>query len=226
MNDFELEYVDFDNKNASDIFMYGNDYVVFNFNQNTFTNAQTLINDEENETDWNEMEDFGPENEYITTTQDAMDTEIENASTLIHSLTPCVILDMIQGKIKHCNSTNKLRPLKQMIGTWEIDVDAVVDESKLGVCYTHFLFDQNQLHSPNVKQLCSIEKSIIHSHFCIFCNKKKAFLVMEMAAKNTHGPSMNLVSKYLVLVLLNVLHLMRIDCKKDTYRILCSLYLF
>ena len=35
---------------------------------------------------------------------------------------------------KRCNSTNKLRPLKQMIGTWEIDVDAVVDES--GVCYS------------------------------------------------------------------------------------------
>jgi len=80
MNDFELEYADFDDKSVSDIFMYGNDDVVFNFNQNTFTNAQTLINDEENETDWNEMEDFGPENEYITTTQDAMGTEIEDAS--------------------------------------------------------------------------------------------------------------------------------------------------
>jgi len=32
---------------------------------------------------------------------------------------------------------------------------------------------------------------------------------VEMVAKNIHGPSMNLMSKYLVLVLLNVLHLMR-----------------
>ncbi len=37
------------------------------------------------------------------------------------------------------------RRLEKMIGTWEIDTDAVKDVKsnlhQLGVCYSHFLFD-------------------------------------------------------------------------------------
>jgi hypothetical protein len=97
--------------------------------------------------------------------------EIEE-STSIFNLTLCVILDIIQGKITCCNNIEKLRSLKQMIGTWEIDVGDN-DKSELGIFSYHFLFNQNRLHKSNAKQFCSIGKSMIHFHFCIFCNKKK-----------------------------------------------------
>ncbi|CAB4459814.1 unnamed protein product [Rhizophagus irregularis] len=44
----------------------------------------------------------------------------------------------------------------------------------LGVCYSHFLYDQNQLHSLNLKQTKDME-SIIHRRRCLFCNKNKIF---------------------------------------------------
>ncbi|RHZ80869.1 hypothetical protein Glove_131g84 [Diversispora epigaea] len=65
-----------------------------------------------------------------------------------------------------------------MIGTWEIDEDAVKDitdsNHQPGVCYSYFAFDQNQLHTKGAKQLCSIDQNI-RFHFCIFCRKKKCF---------------------------------------------------
>ena len=64
-------------------------------------------------------------------------------------LTPCVIVDFIKSKVQPCNSIKKLR-LEQMVGTWEIGgsvVDDINNYNNLGVCFSHFLFDQNQLHN-------------------------------------------------------------------------------
>ncbi len=33
------------------------------------------------------------------------------------------------------------------------------DLSKIGICYSHFLYDHNQLHNANIKQANPIEKS-------------------------------------------------------------------
>ena len=70
------------------------------------------------------------------------------------------------------NLSTNLRQLWQAIGTWEENANAL---DRLGVCYYHFLFDQNQLHTRGLKQTCSVDKSIVHFHICLFCNKKKSF---------------------------------------------------
>lgn len=185
MSDFESECVSHIDDVSDDSFTCENE--IFNFNQNTLANARLLI-DDENDEDWNEMEHLNFENESIPAIQDVVDIEIEE-STSISNLTSCVILDIIQGKITRCNSVEKLRPLKQMIGTWEIDVGDN-DKSKLGICSYHFLFDQNQLHKSNAKQFCPIGKSMIHFHFCIFCNKKKCFFSRGNGCKE-HSWSIN-----------------------------------
>ena len=60
---------------------------------------------------------------------------------------------MLDGKIQRCNSKTKLRQLWQMIGIWQIDDEEVKAKNflieNLGVYYSHFLYDQNQLHLPN-----------------------------------------------------------------------------
>jgi hypothetical protein len=43
------------------------------------------------------------------------------------------------------------------------------DLDKLGVCYNHFMFDQNKLHLGGTKKLKSISESLIHSRRCRFC---------------------------------------------------------
>ncbi|CAB5201027.1 unnamed protein product [Rhizophagus irregularis] len=51
-----------------------------------------------------------------------------------------------------------------MIGTWQIDDEEVKAKNflieDLGVCYSHFLYDQNQLHSLNLKQTKDMEKQM------------------------------------------------------------------
>ncbi|UZO06567.1 uncharacterized protein OCT59_026883 [Rhizophagus irregularis] len=51
-----------------------------------------------------------------------------------------------------------------MIGTWQIDDEEVKAKNflieDLGICYSHFLYDQNQLHSSNLKQTKDYMESI------------------------------------------------------------------
>jgi hypothetical protein len=78
--------------------------------------------------------------------------------------------------------TSKItKTFAQLVGTWEIDSEAfksVKNNNKiytLGVCGSHFTFDQNELHNSNLKNLQCIEKSCITYHRCLFCNKDKHF---------------------------------------------------
>ena len=89
------------------------------------------------------------------------------------TLSACAIVDIIDGEIKCCEGTEKLRRLWQLVGMWQLDklmvegVDGDLD--KLGVCYSHFMFDQNKLHSEGTKRLKSTLESLIHSRRCRFC---------------------------------------------------------
>ncbi|UZO16858.1 uncharacterized protein OCT59_008225 [Rhizophagus irregularis] len=78
-----------------------------------------------------------------------------------------------------CNSKTNLRRLWQMIGMWQIDEEEVRAKNftieQLGVCYTHFMYDQNKLHSANLKQTKKYTQSIIHRRRCLFCSKNKIF---------------------------------------------------
>src|SRR5438128_12584403 len=52
---------------------------------------------------------------------------------------------------------------------------------QLGVCYSHFVYDQNDLHSNGAKRSQPIEQSddtitsAVDFRLCLFCNKKKSF---------------------------------------------------
>ncbi len=177
MSDSEFTYMDFEEYSTS-AFEESNE----NIDQIALTSAQALLNDydENDDMDWSEVEPEDSDS-YSNSFQinDDIDVEIERISMQGINLTACVIIDTIQGKIKCCNDMTNQWRLEQMVGTWKIDTDAVKDVKsnlhQLGVCYSHFLFDQNQLHDKGMKQSCSIEQNIIHFCFCIFCNKKKCF---------------------------------------------------
>jgi hypothetical protein len=73
-------------------------------------------------------------------------------------LSPCVVIDNYNssGGISRCCSIEKLVPLAQLFGTWEVDV-SVEDNSdfklyEYGVCTSHFNFDNSKLHNPNDKK--------------------------------------------------------------------------
>jgi len=79
--------------------------------------------------------------------QEERDEIIPNDEKTNNVLSPCVIIDNIHGTIKRCDDTYKLRKMRNLFGTWQIDRDAVQqvnnDHLKLGVCDLHFLYDQN-----------------------------------------------------------------------------------
>src|SRR6266498_2307468 len=89
------------------------------------------------------------------------------------ALSACAVVDIIDGEIKCCGKTEKLRGLWQLVGMWQLDklmVESVgKDLDKLGVCYSHFMFDQNKLHLGGTKKLRSTSESLIHSRRCQFC---------------------------------------------------------
>ena len=157
MSNSEFTYFDFEECNA---FKENSDEDVF-VDQIAFASARALLNNDNDDGDDEidlteiEVEDSDLYDESFSTAHD-VDTIIERTSTKNLNLTPCVIVDTIQGEIKRCGSTADLRRLEQMVGTWEIDANAVEDAKNsyyhLGVCYPHFIFDQNKLYDQGVKQ--------------------------------------------------------------------------
>ena len=120
----------------------------------------------------------------ITRLTEENNYQIDNISN--QSLTYCVVLDMIDGEIQCCfNKTINQHPLAQLVGTWKIDSEIFTSTKvknklhTLGVCITHYNFDQNELHKSKLKQKRSIEKSWIYHCRCLFCNKYKYFFSCE-----------------------------------------------
>jgi hypothetical protein len=113
----------------------------------------------------------------ISEEDDKVITQINGKKNL---LTPCVLVDVDDnGKLCCCGSTKDLWRLWQLVGMWEVDGKIVEIQKKqlenLGVCYKHFLYDQNQLHKGGIKQIISIENSTLHHHRCCFCGINKYF---------------------------------------------------
>src|SRR5256885_386052 len=91
--------------------------------------------------------------------QELKDEIIDNSE-----LTPCIIIDSIGGKIQRCGETQNLRQLHNLFGIWQVDRDAIKEVdgvlSKLGVCNSHFQFDNKYLHK-NSKQLIDFKQGVI-----------------------------------------------------------------
>ncbi|CAG8648156.1 9870_t:CDS:1, partial [Paraglomus brasilianum] len=92
-------------------------------------------------------------------------------------LTPCVVMINRNGVIERCgakNTSNQKR-LWNLIGTWEVDTKTVNEmkerTDRLGVCTTHFHYDQNNLHPRGLKQMKSYETGVIRHFRCTLCKK-------------------------------------------------------
>ncbi|CAB5180536.1 unnamed protein product [Rhizophagus irregularis] len=130
-----------------------------------YNEYESLSNIEtEEEDNWEDISDMGIN--FSEAESDEEHDEIIFKLQNDENLSPCIIIDTIDGKIQRCNSQIKLRQLWQMIGTWQIDEEEVKAKNfsieNLGVCYSHFLYDQNQLHLSNLKQTKNYTESIIH----------------------------------------------------------------
>ena len=93
--------------------------------------------------------------------------------------TSCVIVDYIEGKFQRCEETRKLRQLRNLFGTWQVDRDAIKEVdgvlSKLGVCDSHFQFDNKYLHKSIDKQTKNFNEGIIQWRRCVSCKKYVTF---------------------------------------------------
>src|SRR5436190_19166076 len=102
--------------------------------------------------------------------QDKIIDYLENAE-----FTPCVVIDFVKGKIQRCGETTKLRQLRNLFGTWQVDREAIKEAdgvlSRLGVCDSHFQFDNKYLHKSQNKQVKDFNQGIIQWRRCISCNK-------------------------------------------------------
>ncbi|RHZ58201.1 hypothetical protein Glove_375g82 [Diversispora epigaea] len=150
------------------------------------TSSISSINFEDLENFENEIIDYESNNEIF-------EQEIEDEIIDDLKFTPCVIIDFINGKMQQCNETQKLRQLHNLSGIWQIDREAVkeVDSvlSKLGVCNSHFQFDNKYLHSQN-KQLNYYKKKIIQWRRCISCDKYITFFSRGIGC-NKHSWQLN-----------------------------------
>lgn len=109
-------------------------------------------------------------------------------------LTSCVVIDFVKDKIQRCADLTKLRPLHNLFGTWQVDRDAIKevdgDLSRLGVCDSHFQFDNKYLHKSQNKQLKGVNQGIIQWRRYIFCDKYVAYFSWG-AGYNIHSWNLN-----------------------------------
>ncbi|GBC39186.2 hypothetical protein GLOIN_2v1774956 [Rhizophagus irregularis DAOM 181602=DAOM 197198] len=100
------------------------------------------------------------------------------------SLSPCAIVDMIDGKLQICGNDSK-RCISQLIGTWQIDTSVAAKfldgKVNLGVCMSHFNYDQKN-HISHAKQIRKTEKSIIHRrrNIQVACNGQFSCNALEI----------------------------------------------
>ncbi|PKC14556.1 hypothetical protein RhiirA5_409265 [Rhizophagus irregularis] len=100
--------------------------------------------------------------------------------------TPCVIIDFIEGKFQRCEGTGKLRQLRNLFGTWQVDRNAIKEVegvlSKLGVCDSHFQFDNKYLHQSLSKNQKGFDEGIIQ-----WCRKIFKCHVLGYKCKALHS---------------------------------------
>ncbi|PKC04709.1 hypothetical protein RhiirA5_421879 [Rhizophagus irregularis] len=142
------------------------------FEPRTFElNEADMVYDENSESD-SEYDDF--ESEYEESFNNDNESDIKVEQNKPKNLTPCVLIDKIDGKIQRCKNIESFRTLWQLVGIWQIDSNEVLKANEslenLGVCSYHFNHDQ-KLHDSKTKKKISIADSIIHRRRCLFCGK-------------------------------------------------------
>jgi hypothetical protein len=161
VNLMEEEYVDEINSEHEKISLKLNELLADNDTDSTSINSE-------------DFEEVVEEEQEVCNEKDEIIDNLEQTR-----FTPCVIVDFIEGEIKQCKKTTNLRQLRNLFGTWQVDRDAVNEVngvlSKLGVCDSHFQFDNKYLHQSLFKQTKDFNEGIIQWRRCISCNKYITF---------------------------------------------------
>ena len=152
---------------ADEIFAYVSDQL--KTDESNSSSNEKNIDYKSNSSEWETVSVV----ESIITESTEHEYEKEISQIVNNNLNSCALIDYIDGDIKKCNATNKFRGLWQLIGTWQLDTDTVKQAEgqleNLGVCYSHFMFDQNKLHSEGIKKNKNISQSFISHRRCLYC---------------------------------------------------------
>ncbi|RHZ63303.1 hypothetical protein Glove_330g4 [Diversispora epigaea] len=151
---------------------------IFEFNEIEIEYNENLESDSE----YNFESDSSDNEKELKNKDDENDIIIEQK--LSNNLTPCVIIDKIDGKIQRCKNVKSFRKLWQLIEVWQIDSDVILEANgfleNLGVCSYHFNHDQNKLHNSKDKQLKSISVSIL--------NRRECYPICKLAFEDIKNP--------------------------------------
>ncbi|CAB4434457.1 unnamed protein product [Rhizophagus irregularis] len=144
---------------------------------------ETVRSEEINEYNSSSDDEIDDDNEQnLKNESESLENEIYIMDEMSTSLSPCAIVDMIDGKLQTCGNNSK-RCISQLIGTWQIDTSIAAQfldgKVNLGVCMSHFNYDQKN-HMSHAKQIRKTEKSIIHRRKCFFCEKYYYFFSRGM----------------------------------------------
>ncbi|RIB15271.1 hypothetical protein C2G38_2319933 [Gigaspora rosea] len=159
-------------------------------NESALEGAKLLANEKESNYDddieWEDLDYESSEIASVTTGSTEGSKYLFDNCEKTEILTPCALLYIADNQVQRCSNYKQKtqRPLAQLVGSWEVDskaLESVKNDNKklyaLGVCGSHYSFDQNVLHDPNHKSLHCIDESWIYCHRYLFCNKDKYFFV-------------------------------------------------
>ncbi|CAB4382849.1 unnamed protein product [Rhizophagus irregularis] len=147
---------------------YEDDFVIDFDEEGYFRTLNSLIN----ETDESDIEPDDTESELSEVSElDKNFYQVIGQDT-DSKLTSCVLIDYIDGTYRTCGQVNCKKRLRELIGIWQIDSEIVTavknDLSKLGVCMSHFNFDQ-RIHKKKIKSMTkSTEESRVQQRQCLF----------------------------------------------------------
>ena len=75
------------------------------------------------------------------------------------------------GTIQRCGRTS-IKALWNLIGVWEVDTETVdkTEEQmdRLGVCITHFHYDQNKLNSKGLEKQNTIQQASLDTFVALY----------------------------------------------------------
>ncbi|RHZ58208.1 hypothetical protein Glove_375g54 [Diversispora epigaea] len=129
----ERRFSDAENVLTDNLIFIISQYVEYNI-ESLLAAKQIVLDEELSETDsenskeqdnFIEIQSLSPE---ISDLDKIDDKTIEHCET--KHIMPCAIIDIIDGKIQRCRSSDKLRPLYQLIGMWQVDKNTVEEVNK------------------------------------------------------------------------------------------------
>ncbi|POG71212.1 hypothetical protein GLOIN_2v1774956 [Rhizophagus irregularis DAOM 181602=DAOM 197198] len=156
------------------------------FHIKNFLQAHKTVRSEEiNEYNSSSDDEIDDNNEQsLKNKSESLENEIYIMDEMSTSLSPCAIVDIIDGKLQTCGNDSK-RCIFQLIGTWQIDTSVATKfldgKVNLGVCMSHFNYDQKNYIS-HAKQIRKMEKSIIHRrrNIQVACNGQFSCNALEV----------------------------------------------